>query len=113
MHSTSKGIGRELGGSYGSATYCKEELVAQIASSMALNIFGIVPDKEEEFDNDIAYIKGWADYLKENKKEILIASSQAEKAVKYFCDVAERQLEIEKNAMTFIERGNDYENCDR
>lgn len=96
IHSSSKGLKRELGKGFGTTQYCKEELVAQVGASMALNIFGIVPDNLDDFDNDIAYIKNWSDYLKNNKREILIASSQAEKAVKYFIEVAERQLIKEK-----------------
>lgn len=113
VHSTSKGMKRELGKSYGTTQYCKEELVAQIGSSMALNIFGIVPDNIKDMDNDIAYIKNWSDYLRNNKKEILIASSQAEKSVKYFIEVAERQLTLEKNAITFLERNEVNEDITR
>ena len=96
MHSTSKGLSRPLGSSFGSAHYSREELVAQLASSMALNIFGIVPDNMDEFDNDAAYLKGWSDFLKDGKMEISKASAKAQQAVKYFIEVAERQLEKEK-----------------
>lgn len=96
IHSTSLGLARNVGTKFGSEKYCKEELVAEIGSQMAMNLFGIVPEKAEEFDNDVAYIKGWSDYLKDNKKQILIASGKAQKAVEYFVEVAERQLIKEK-----------------
>lgn len=104
IHSTSKGLGRELGSGFGSTQYCKEELVAEIGSQMALNQFGIVPDNEKEFDNDVAYISGWASYLKEHKKEILVASNRAMKAVEYFIEVAERQLTLEKANIEKLQR---------
>ena len=76
---------------------------------MALNVFGIVPETEEQFNNDVAYIQGWAKYLKDNKKQILIASGKAQRAVEYFMEVSERQLMKEKyeNMKEFVAR---YEN---
>lgn len=97
IHSTSKGLNRESGTFFGSQAYCKEELVAQLGSQMLLNYFGIVPEKEDEVMNDIAYIKGWADYLKDNKTEIVKAGCLAQNAVEYFISQVEKQLKIEKN----------------
>lgn len=107
MHSTSRGTGRKLGTGFGSQAYCTEELVAQLASSMALNIFGIVPDNMDEFDNDAAYLKGWSDFLKDGKMEISKASAKAQQAVKYFTEVAERQLEKEKAQVALLVKGRD------
>lgn len=73
--------------------YSKEELVAQIGSQFLLNQFGIIPKDEAEIDNDIAYIKGWAEHLEDNRTEIVKASYQAQKAVEYFISTAERHLE--------------------
>lgn len=96
MHSTSKGLGRDMGKSFGSAAYCKEELVAQIGSAMLLNAFGIVPETKKIQDNDIAYIKGWAEHLKNNKSEIVRASSLAENAARYFFSTAQKQIQLEE-----------------
>lgn len=95
VHSTSKGLHRELGSSFGSAKYSREELIAEIGSQMLLNELGIV-GSEADFNNDVAYVDGWAKYLKESRKEIITASCLAEKAVKYFIEVAERQLMKER-----------------
>ena len=89
IHSTSKGLNRDTGKSFGSTAYCKEELVAQIGSAMLLNIFEIIPESNKIKDNNIAYIKGWAEHLKNNKSEIVRASCLAENAVKHFLDTAE------------------------
>lgn len=102
IHSTSKGLNRELGTSFGTGAYSKEELVAELGSQMALNQFGIVPDKGEDF-NSAAYIKGWASYLKDNKKQILTASSKAQKAVEYFIQAAEKQL-VQEQVNNLTER---------
>ena len=109
IHSTSKGLNRDIGAKFGSEKYSKEELIAEIGSQMALNVFGIVPETEEQFNNDVAYIQGWAKYLKDNKKQILIASGKGQRAVEYFMEVSERQLMKEKyeNMKEFVAR---YEN---
>lgn len=97
IHSTSKGLGRQLGDAFGSEQYSKEELVAQIGSCMLCNIFGIVDDNTDAItENDIAYIQGWSSFVKESKAaEITRSSCQAGKAAQYFIEVAERQLTLE------------------
>ena len=64
-----------------SENYSREELVAEIGSSMLSNIAGINHDKS--FRNSVAYIQGWASALKSEPKLIVSASSRAEKATKY------------------------------
>lgn len=91
VHSTSKGLNRKLGENFGTESYSREELIAQIGSQLLLNHFKIVCDEEEEI-NDIAYIDGWVSHLKEHEREISIAALQAEKAMNYFLEVAEKQL---------------------
>lgn len=96
VHSTSKGLKRDVGSGFGTEKYCKEELVAQIGSALLLHEFEIIPDTDKEIDNDIAYIKGWAEHLKENKSEIVRASHLAESAAHYFLEKAQEQLMLEK-----------------
>lgn len=100
VHSTSKGLKREMGKSFASDTYSREELVAQIGAQLLLAQFGIIAEKNAELDSDIAYIKGWADHLKDHKAEIVKASCQAQKAVEYFMNVAERHLKKELAAIS-------------
>ena len=102
IHSTSRGLEREVGRNFGSEKYSREELVAQIGSAILLNEFEVVPDSTKEKDNDIAYIKGWADHLKDNKSEIVRASHLAENAVNYFLEKAEQQimLSVQKDAIS-------------
>ena len=95
IHSTAKGVGRSLGKSFGSDAYSREELVAQIGSQMLLSHFQIAYD-DKEFENDVAYIDGWASKLKDNVTEIAKASAQAEKAMQYFLETAETQMKQKK-----------------
>ena len=80
IHSTGhkNRLGRlETGASahFGSESYSKEELVAELGSATLVNMLG--------FRNSSAYIQNWLQALKNNNKFIVSASSKAEKAVKY------------------------------
>lgn len=66
---------------FGSETYSKEELVAEIGSASIMNLLGIETTKT--FRNSAAYIQSWLKVLKNDNKFIVSASSKAEKAVNY------------------------------
>lgn len=64
--------------SFGSDSYSKEELVAEIGSMFICANTNI---GEITFDNSTAYIAGWIKSFKNDPKMIITASSQAQKAV--------------------------------
>lgn len=66
---------------FGSETYSKEELVAEIGSASILNLLGIETD--HSFRNSAAYIQSWLQVLRNDVRFIVSASSKAEKAVNY------------------------------
>lgn len=66
---------------FGSETYSKEELVAEIGAASILNRLGI--ETEKSFRNSAAYVQSWLQVLKNDNKFIVSASSKAEKAVEY------------------------------
>ena len=66
---------------FGSETYSKEELVAELGSATLVNMLGI--ETEKSFKNSSGYIQDWLQVLKNDNKFIVSASSKAEKAVKY------------------------------
>lgn len=66
-------------GKFGSYTYSKEELVAEICATFLCNHAGIT----QTFDNSVAYIQSWLKVLKNDKKFIIDAASKAQKAVDY------------------------------
>ena len=67
--------------SFGSETYSKEELVAEIGSATILSALEI--ETKRTFTNSVAYIQNWLNVLKNDNRFIVSASSQAEKAVDY------------------------------
>ena len=72
---------------FGSSSYSKEELTAEITACMTLSAIGL--EVQEVFENSVAYIKGWSKKLKEDKKFIVQASSQAQKATDLILNIDE------------------------
>lgn len=72
---------------FGSETYSKEELVAEIGSATILNLLGI--ETAKTFKNSTAYLQSWLRILKNDNKFIVSASSKAEKAVNYILNNTE------------------------
>ena len=73
--------GNETINKFGSGNYSKEELVAEISATNILNILGF--ETENTFNNSSAYIQNWLEVLKNDKRFIVSASSQAQKASEY------------------------------
>lgn len=65
---------------FGSEEYSKEELVAEIGAAALVNHVGL--ETESSFRNAAAYIQSWLKDLKNDKRLIVSAAGQAEKAVR-------------------------------
>lgn len=66
---------------FGSESYSKEELVAEIGAATICNMLRI--ETKHSFRNSAAYIQSWLRVLQNDNKFIVSAASKAEKAVKY------------------------------
>lgn len=77
-----------LSAAFGSESYSKEELVAEIGACGIMHELGI--ETKKTFTNNAAYIQSWLRALENDKKLIVSAASRAEKAI---CLI----LNIEKN----------------
>ena len=64
---------------FGGHCYTKEELVAEMGASYLSNVAGI--DTEETVENSAAYIGGWLSRLRHDKRFVVQAAAQAQKAV--------------------------------
>lgn len=69
---------------FGSAPYSFEELVAEIGACYLESMTGIA---EKQIENNVAYINGWLEWLENDDHFIVLASSQAQKAVDYIMGV--------------------------
>ena len=66
--------------SFGSTNYSKEELVAEMGAAFLCGLTGI---ENKTIDNSAAYVKSWLKKLHDDKKFVIIAAAQAQKAVDY------------------------------
>ena len=77
---------------FGSQEYSKEELIAEIGASFLCGYTGI---ENETIENQVAYIEHWRKQLTADKKLVISAAGQAQKAVDFILD---RRAEIEEAA---------------
>ena len=76
---------------FGSESYSIEELIAEIGTCYITSYAGIGVN---ELANNVAYIQGWLKRLKEDKKFIVYASAQAQKAVDYILNIKREENEV-------------------
>jgi antirestriction protein ArdC len=79
--------------SFGSEPYSIEELVAEIGACYLNSHAGI---EVEHFENNVAYINGWLAKLKSDKRFIISASTQAQRAVDYILNEQGEEIPEEK-----------------
>ena len=87
VHSTSKGLEREVTGEFGSEEYAKEELRAEIASAYICAELGIDTSMNE--NNNVAYIQSWSTAIKDNYKYLEDAVKDADKICNYVIEKGE------------------------
>jgi len=69
---------------FGGENYSKEELTAEFTAAFLSAITGIQP---ATINNSAAYIQGWLKSLKDDKKLLLTAANQAQKASDFIIGV--------------------------
>ena len=65
---------------FGSETYSKEELVAEIGAAAILHELGM--ETPETFRNSTSYVHGWSKKLRDDPRLFISATARAEKAVR-------------------------------
>ena len=80
VHSTGhpSRLNREFGKRFGDQQYAAEELTAEIGASMLASEHGLLAELHH-----VDYIGSWIQLLKDHKKAILTAASQASRAVEF------------------------------
>lgn len=90
-------LNRDMSGTFGTPSYAKEELRAEIASMMLGNDLGI--NREGDDAQHAAYVDSWIKALKDDPAEIFRASADAEKICTYLYEkekLYEQTLEAHK-----------------
>lgn len=80
-HNSRLNRGLEKNAGFGSESYSKEELVAEIGSAGLCEIANI--STNNTFINSVAYLQSWIRALRGDKKLIVSATSAAEKAIEF------------------------------
>ena len=65
---------------FGSESYSKEELVAEMGAAMLCGLTGLAP---QTLENSAAYLQSWLRVLKSDSRMVVTAASAAQKAVDY------------------------------
>lgn len=84
-HSTGIPLNRDMTGIFGSESYAKEELIAELTSSFMSVELGIEHDPSSH-ENHAAYLNSWLKALREDKTFIYKAANQASRATEYQMD---------------------------
>lgn len=93
-HSTGKALNRDMTGSFGSESYAKEELTAELTSTFMAVELGLEHNPSSH-ENHAAYLDSWLKALKQDKTYIYKAANQASRATEYQMDVlAEHKLAL-------------------
>jgi antirestriction protein ArdC len=95
-----KRLDRDLAHPFGSEGYAKEELRAEIASLMIGDQLGIGHDPGQH----AAYVKSWVRVLKEDPREILRASRDADKITAYVMDLEKERAPSTIEKLPQVER---------
>ena len=86
-----KRLARDMGRvKWGDAGYAREELVAELGSAFLCADLGITPEVREDH---AAYIASWLKVLKDDKRLIFSAASQAQRAADYLHSLQPHQIE--------------------
>jgi len=81
IHSTGPKLKREMSHEFGSKTYAKEELIAEIGASLLMNEC----QQTMQIENTAAYLQNWLKALQDDSSLILKAIPAARKAVEEIC----------------------------
>jgi antirestriction protein ArdC len=79
---------------FGTESYALEELIAEMGSAFLCQFSGILPN---EIKNTVAYLDNWLGVLKNDKKLIVSASGQAQKAVDFLLNRQNEHTQDEMN----------------
>jgi antirestriction protein ArdC len=75
-------LNRDLSGGFGSASYAKEELRAELASCAIGSMIGLPCD----VPNHASYLQSWIGVLEQDRREIFRAAAEAQRIADYVLD---------------------------
>ena len=97
-------LNRNISNEFGSEEYAREEMRAEISSSMLSAELGI-PVSEVNTENHLSYVQSWIAVLKSDPNELFRAIKDADEIIDY----VEAKAEINKNVVEHNLNNDDYE----
>ncbi len=94
-------LNREFDSVFGSTQYALEELIAELFSAFVSANCGF----SSQITNNAAYIKSWLGALKDNKKFIFQASTEAQKAADFAAGLVARKIGQDTESFSMVETG--------
>lgn len=88
-------LNRDLSGEFGSDSYAREELRAEIGSSFLMQRIGMEPSATH-MENHKSYIQAWIRVLQNSPKVLFDAISDAGQIEKYVCDKAQLEKYLQQ-----------------
>ena len=88
-------LNRDMGGCFGSESYAKEELRAELGAMFLEADLGL-QIKGEHFQDHSNYLKSWIQVLQEDYNELFRACSDAERAVKRIKERYYKNIRLEQ-----------------
>ena len=79
---------------FGSDSYGREELIAEMSAAFVGNSIGL----ESTFENSAAYLAGWIKTLREDNRAVVVAAGAASKAAKWILNDAPAPADPEADA---------------
>ena len=95
-------LARDISGGFGSTSYAKEELVAELSAVFVQADLG-VQIGSKQFTNHAAYLQNWMSLLKDNPNVLFQASADAAKASDFLMPQYGAYLENTKNVKQTVE----------
>ena len=89
-------LNRDMGDGFGTPSYAKEELRAEIASFMMCSKLGLDFDPEQHY----AYIGSWIKVLQEDPKEIVRATRDASKITNFVMDLQKEKMMTQETKLS-------------
>lgn len=103
-HSTGSRLKRDMSGSFGSKSYAREELVAEISSVLTAAELGL-NHSERIIENSAEYVRVWAQLIRDNPQTLIDAAIDASRATDYICGIS-RQSEKDNGAQEKTQKEN-------
>lgn len=94
-HSTGPRLNRNMGDGFGSKSYAREELVAEISSVLTAAELGL-DHSDRVIENSAEYVRSWAELIRDDPQTLIDATFDASKATDYICDMERNRVQTQE-----------------